>query len=61
MAVSSYFEHELPRNEGTFRTVTITAPEGTIVNAKPPAAMTMNTVFVAHEIVHAIWMGIENY
>ena len=55
MALASYFQHDLPRNEGTFRAVTITAPEGTIVNAKPPAAMTMNTVFVAHEIVHAIW------
>ena len=59
MAVSSYFEHDLPRNEGTFRTVAITAPEGTIVNAKPPAAMTMNTVFVAHEIVHAIWKALN--
>lgn len=55
MALASYFDPDLPRNEGTFRTVTITAPEGTIVNARPPAAMTMNTVFVAHEIVHAIW------
>ena len=55
MALASYFDPDLPRNEGTFRTVTITAPEGTIINARPPAAMTMNTVFVAHEIVHAIW------
>ncbi len=55
MALASYFDPDLPRNEGTFRTVTITAPEGTIINAKPPAAMTMNTVFVAHEIVHVIW------
>jgi N-methylhydantoinase B len=55
MALASYFDPDLPRNEGTFRTVTITAPEGTVINARPPAAMTMNTVFVAHEIVHAIW------
>ncbi|MBT3369690.1 MAG: hydantoinase B/oxoprolinase family protein [Rhodospirillaceae bacterium] len=55
MALASYFDPDLPRNEGTFRTVAITAPEGTIINARPPAAMTMNTVFVAHEIVHAIW------
>ncbi|MBT3533968.1 MAG: hydantoinase B/oxoprolinase family protein [Rhodospirillaceae bacterium] len=59
MALASYFEPDLPRNEGTFRTVTITAPEGTIINAKPPAAMTMNTVFVAHEIVHAIWKALN--
>ncbi len=55
MALASYFDPDLPRNEGTFRGVTITAPEGSVVNARPPAAMTMNTVFVAHEIVHAIW------
>ena len=55
MALASYFDPDLPRNEGTFRCVTITAPTGTIINARPPAAMTMNTVFVAHEIVHAIW------
>ncbi len=55
MALFSYFDPDLPRNEGSFRNVTITAPEGSIVNARPPAAMTMNTVFVAHEIVHAIW------
>ena len=55
MALAAYFEPDLPRNEGTFRNVRIVAPEGTIVNARPPAAMTMNTVFVAHEIVHAVW------
>ena len=34
------------------------APEGTIVNARAPAPMTMNTVFVAHEIVHAVWRAL---
>ncbi|MFC3231100.1 hydantoinase B/oxoprolinase family protein [Marinibaculum pumilum] len=55
MALAAYFDPDLPRNEGTFRSVKIVAPEGSVVNARPPAAMTMNTVFVAHEIVHAIW------
>ena len=58
MALASYFDPDLPRNEGTFRNVRIVAPEGSIVNAKPPAAMTMNTVFIAHEIVHAIWKAL---
>ncbi|MDP6708539.1 MAG: hydantoinase B/oxoprolinase family protein, partial [Alphaproteobacteria bacterium] len=58
MALASYFDPDLPRNEGTFRNVQIVAPEGTIVNARPPAAMTMNTVFIAHEIVHAIWKAL---
>lgn len=55
MALASYFEPDLPRNEGTFRGVTMIAPEGSIVNARPPAPMTMNTVIPAHEIVHLVW------
>ena len=58
MALAAYFDHNIPRNEGTFRNVEIIAPKGTIVNALPPAPMTMNTVFVAHEIVHAIWKAL---
>ncbi len=58
LAVSSFFDPNLPRNEGTYRTVEVIAPEGTIVNARPPAPMTMNTVFVAHEIVHAVWKAL---
>jgi N-methylhydantoinase A/oxoprolinase/acetone carboxylase beta subunit/N-methylhydantoinase B/oxoprolinase/acetone carboxylase alpha subunit len=58
LAVSSFFDTDIPRNEGTYRRVEIVAPEGTIVNARPPAPMTMNTVFVAHEIVHAVWKAL---
>ena len=59
MALASFFEPDLPRNEGTFRCVEIRLPEGTIVNARPPAPMTMNTVFVAHEIIHALWKALD--
>ncbi len=55
MGLASYFEPDLPRNEGTFRGVTMRAPEGSVVNAVPPAPMTMNTVIPAHEIVHLVW------
>ena len=55
MALASYFEPDLPRNEGTFRCVEMIAPEGSILNATPPAPMTMNTVIPAHEIVHLVW------
>ncbi|MEM9562681.1 MAG: hydantoinase B/oxoprolinase family protein [Actinomycetota bacterium] len=55
MGLASYFEPDLPRNEGTFRGVTMRAPEGSVVNARPPAPMTMNTVIPAHEIVHLVW------
>jgi len=58
MALASFFDPDIPRNEGTFRGVQIIAPEGTIVNARPPAPMTMNTVFVAHEIVVSVWKAL---
>ena len=56
--LASFFDTTIPRNEGTYRCLTVIAPEGSIVNARPPAPMTMNTVFVAHEIVHAVWRAL---
>lgn len=56
--LASFFEADLPRNEGTFRAVTIIAPEGSLVNARPPAPLTMCTVFPAHEIMHVIWWAL---
>ena len=58
LAISSFFDTGIPRNEGTYRCVSINAPEGSIVNARPPAPMTMNTVYVAHEIVIAVWQAL---
>lgn len=58
LGLSSFFDTDIPRNEGTYRRVEVIAPEGTVVNARPPAPMTMNTVFVAHEIVHALWRAL---
>lgn len=58
MSLASFFEPDLPKNEGTFRSVEIRLPEGTLVNARAPAPMTMNTVFVAHEIVHVLWKAL---
>ncbi len=55
MGLVSFFDPDLPRNEGTFRSVQMIAPLGSIVNARPPAPLTMNTVIPAHEIVHLIW------
>ncbi|NRP76035.1 Acetophenone carboxylase delta subunit [Ensifer psoraleae] len=48
----------LPRNEGALRALRIIAPEGTVVNARPPAAMTMNTMFPATEIINACWRAL---
>ena len=58
MSLASFFEPDLPKNEGAFRSVEIRLPEGTLVNARMPAPMTMNTVFVAHEIIHALWKAL---
>jgi len=54
-ALTSFFDPDNPRNEGAFRSVRIVAPEGTIVNPRPPAALTMCTVFPACEIIEACW------
>ncbi|WP_211228885.1 hydantoinase B/oxoprolinase family protein [Thalassobaculum salexigens] len=58
-AFASFFDPAIPRNEGTFSSLEIVAPEGTIVNATEGAATTMNTVFVAHEIIHAVWRALN--
>jgi N-methylhydantoinase B len=53
--IASFFDSDLPRNEGTFRSVSIVAPRGSVVNAVAPAPLTMCTVFPAHEIMHMVW------
>ncbi len=58
MAVSSFFGSDIPRNEGTYRSIEVLAPEGTVVNARPPAPMTMNTVYPAADIVYACWKAL---
>jgi len=56
--LASFFDADLPRNEGTFRGVEIIAPEGTVINAKAPAPLTMCTVFPAQEIMHMVWKAL---
>ncbi len=58
VGLSSFFDPDLPRNEGTFRGVTIIAPYGCTVNPKPPAATTFATAFPAHDIVQACWKAL---
>ena len=58
-ALSTFFDTSIPRNEGTFRGVTVIAPRGTLVNARPPAPMTMCTLYPAQQIVHAIWQALS--
>lgn len=56
--IASFFDSDLPRNEGTFRSVSIIAPRSTVVNAVAPAPLTMCTVFPAHEIMHMVWWAL---
>jgi N-methylhydantoinase B len=58
MAVVAFLGPDLPGNEGTYRPIAIVAPEGTLVNPRPPAPMTMNTIAPATEIIHAIWQAL---
>lgn len=58
VGLATFFNPDLPGNEGTFRSVEIVAPEGTLVNARPPAPMTMNTLVPGTEIIHAVWRAL---
>jgi N-methylhydantoinase B len=58
LAIIAFLAPHLPKNQGTFRPITVHAPEGTVVNARSPAPMTMNTIFPATDIVHACWKAL---
>jgi N-methylhydantoinase B len=58
VAIASFFDPEMPNNEGRFRSIKIVAPAGTIVNPVEPAPLTMCTTFCAHEIIHALWQAL---
>ncbi|MGE0751002.1 MAG: hydantoinase B/oxoprolinase family protein [Variibacter sp.] len=58
VALTSFLDPDIPRNEGTYRCLDINAPLGSILNPKPPAPVTMCTVLPAHEIIHACWKAL---
>jgi N-methylhydantoinase B len=58
VALTAFFDPDIPRNGGRFRAIQVIAPEGSLVNPRPPAPMTMCTTFVAHEIIHAVWRAL---
>ena len=57
-AVASFFDANMPRNEGAFRSIEINAPLGTVINARPPAACTFCTSNPAHQIIQAVWRAL---
>lgn len=58
VGVGSFFDPDLPRNEGTYRPIKLIVPYGCTLNPKPPAATTFATAFPAHDVVQAIWKAL---
>jgi N-methylhydantoinase B len=54
MALAYLLDPEVAKNDGAFRALTVTAREGSIVNARPGAAVTLCTSHPSNEIVEAI-------
>ena len=54
MALAYLIDPDIPKNDGTFRPLTVIAREGTIAWARPPAPVTLCTNCCAQEIGEAI-------
>ncbi|GAB7004765.1 hydantoinase B/oxoprolinase family protein [Nocardioides sp. AN3] len=54
MALSFLIDPRTPKNSGTFRPLTVTAKEGTVVWAKAPAPVTLATNHCAQEIAESV-------
>jgi N-methylhydantoinase B len=54
MALAYLIDPETPKNDGTFRPLTVVAREGTVVWAKSPAPVTLSTNHCGQEIGEAI-------
>ena len=60
VAVMYMAPSDVPRNEGSMRTVKVIAPKGLIVNATPPAPVCMSTSHCGEEIIDAIFKAMAN-
>ena len=54
MALAYLIDPETPKNDGTFRPLTVIAKAGTVVWANPPAPLTLCTNHCAQEIAEAV-------
>ena len=54
MALAYLIDPETPRNDGTFRPLTVVAKAGTVVWATPPAPLTLCTSHCAQEIAESV-------
>jgi N-methylhydantoinase B len=53
-AVRAVTDPDIPPNDGAYRPVSIDAPEGTIVNAEPPAAVVGGNLEVSQRVTDAV-------
>ena len=51
---------DIPHNEGVYRPITITAPEGSVVNSDFPAPVAYCTLDTACAILEACWMALAD-
>jgi N-methylhydantoinase B len=49
---------KIPLNAGSLRLMTITAPEGSLVNCRPPAPTTASTLLTCAAIAEAVWLAL---
>ena len=59
MGLKSFFDEDLPHNEGVFRSVKINMPLGTAINPRPPAPTSNGTIVIAQHILHAVWQALS--
>ncbi len=60
LAIIAMLGAHIPRNEGAYRPIRVIAPEGSIVNPRYPAAVTLCTTYPAHQIIHAVWKALAD-
>ena len=58
VGLASFLGGDIPINEGTFRSAELVLPPGSLVNPNAPAPQTMSTMYMGHEIVHAVWKAL---
>lgn len=54
MAVKSLTDPYLPANEGCYRPISVVAPPGTCINARPPAPVTVGLGAVNHVVIEVV-------
>lgn len=54
MALAFLIDPDIPKNEGTFRLISIKTKEGTIAHPRPPAPVTLSTNHPSQEIAEAV-------